>query len=157
VTTKNIINVSDLSETDQVGRMLAELLPDNSVVSLVGTLGAGKTRLVQYVAKYSGIDVEIVTSPTFVLIHEYEGDRPIYHFDTYRLANETEFKQLDPDDYFERGGITFIEWGNKFPQSLPQNHLEIKIEITGEYSRKFILTSNDKKFDKIMAAKLNFF
>ncbi|MDR1923170.1 MAG: tRNA (adenosine(37)-N6)-threonylcarbamoyltransferase complex ATPase subunit type 1 TsaE, partial [Planctomycetaceae bacterium] len=131
------INVSDLAATDRLGQLLAKSLPDGAVVALIGTLGAGKTRLIQAVAQYSGIEPGVVSSPTFVLLHEYDGDRPIYHFDAYRLADEKEFRQLSPDDYFEGNGITFVEWADKFPAVLPEERLEIRIEITGDTARQF--------------------
>ncbi|MDR2755159.1 MAG: tRNA (adenosine(37)-N6)-threonylcarbamoyltransferase complex ATPase subunit type 1 TsaE [Planctomycetaceae bacterium] len=146
--TELIIDVSDLSATDYLGRLLAETLPDGSVVALMGTLGSGKTRLVQSVAHYSGIEEGIVSSPTFVLLHEYDGKRPIYHFDTYRLTNEEEFRQLSPDDYFEGNGVTFIEWADKYPAVLPKERLEIQIEITGNTARRFQITATGNIFNK---------
>ncbi|MDR2763273.1 MAG: tRNA (adenosine(37)-N6)-threonylcarbamoyltransferase complex ATPase subunit type 1 TsaE [Planctomycetaceae bacterium] len=143
-----LLKVFGIDGTDSIGRALAESLPDNSIVSLEGTLGVGKTRLVQCVARYLDVENDIVTSPTFVLLHEYEGSRLIYHFDLYRLSNENEFKQLDPDDYFERNGITFIEWGDKFPQILPNEKLQIQIEITGEESRLFHFNAIGNKYNK---------
>ncbi|MDR2706228.1 MAG: tRNA (adenosine(37)-N6)-threonylcarbamoyltransferase complex ATPase subunit type 1 TsaE [Planctomycetaceae bacterium] len=148
--TELTIEVSDLSSTDHLGRLLAETLPEGSVVALIGTLGSGKTRLVQSVAQYSGIEQGIVSSPTFVLLHEYDGHRPIYHFDTYRLTNEEEFRQLSPDDYFEGTGVTFIEWADKFPTVLPEERLEIRIEITGDTQRKFQITAFGNLFNKTM-------
>ena len=131
-----VFEIADLSATDRLGRLLAENLPDGSVVALVGTLGAGKTKLVQAIAKHSGYDEATVSSPTFVLLHEYtEGSRPIYHFDAYRLESVEEFRRLSPDDYFEGLGLTLIEWADKFPQILPVHHLEIRIEPIGETKR----------------------
>ena len=135
-----IIEVPDLSATDYLGRLLAEHLPDGSVVALVGTLGAGKTKLVQAIAKYAGHDEATISSPTFVLLHEYiDGNRPIYHFDAYRLENADEFRRLSPDDYFEGTGLTLIEWADKFPQVLPTEHLEIQIEVLDETARRINL------------------
>ncbi|GHT20535.1 tRNA (adenosine(37)-N6)-threonylcarbamoyltransferase complex ATPase subunit type 1 TsaE [Planctomycetales bacterium] len=143
------VNISSPAATDRLGQLLAENLPDGSVIVLIGTLGAGKTRLVQAVAEQSGIEPGTVSSPTFVLLHEYEGHRPIYHFDAYRLENEEEFRRLGPDDYFEGTGLTFVEWGDKFPNILPKNRLEIQIEITGETTRRVILTGYGEQFGKI--------
>ena len=79
-------------DTDRLGAALAEVLPPGTVVALIGTLGAGKTRLVQAVAAALGVPPGSVTSPTFVLVNEYTGGRlPIYHFDTYRLKDDDEF------------------------------------------------------------------
>ena len=76
--TNVILEIEDLSATDRLGRLLAEHLPDGSVVALIGTLGAGKTRLVQALTAHSGNGEEIASSPTFVLLHEYvDGNRPI--------------------------------------------------------------------------------
>ena len=142
---------SDLPATDRLGQLLAECLPDGCVIALVGTLGAGKTKLVQAIAKYTGHSEETVSSPTFVLLHEYDdGDRPIYHFDAYRLEKAEEFRRLGPDDYFEGTGLTFVEWADKFPQILPANHLEIRIEPLGETSRRFHLTAHGKEYEAVV-------
>jgi tRNA threonylcarbamoyladenosine biosynthesis protein TsaE len=147
---ETVINVSNLSETEQVGKILAENLPDGSVVALIGTLGAGKTRLVQAIAECSGVESGVVASPTFVLLHEYEGSRPIYHFDAYRLATEQEFRLLAPDDYFEGNGLTFIEWADKFPNVLPQNYLEIKINIVNDSARQFVFVPHGGQFNDLV-------
>ena len=141
----------DLSATDRLGQLLAETLPDGSVVALIGTLGAGKTKLVQAIAKYTGNAEETISSPTFVLLHEYiGGERPIYHFDAYRLETAEEFRRLSPDDYFEGTGITFIEWADKFPQILPTNHLEIRIEPLGETSRRVCLRAHGAEYEAVV-------
>ncbi len=151
------VETNDLSGTVELGRILAETLPDGAVIALIGTLGAGKTRLVQAVAEYGGVEPGTVSSPTFVLLHEYDGDRPIYHFDAYRLADAGEFRRLGPDEYFEGDGLTFVEWADKFPEVLPRQRLEIEIEITGETGRRFRFTAHGHGFqatrDKIIEQK----
>ena len=143
---------SDLSATDSLGHILAEHLPDGSVVALIGTLGAGKTRLVQAIAQQTGNAMETICSPTFVLLHEYtEGDRPIYHFDAYRLENVEEFQRLSPDDYFEDSGLTLIEWADKFPQVLPADHIEIRIEPIGESARRFHIRGYGMQYEQVIA------
>jgi tRNA threonylcarbamoyladenosine biosynthesis protein TsaE len=126
--------------TAAFGAALAELLPDGSVIALSGTLGAGKTQLVQAVARASGVDPRDVVSPTFVLVHEYAGRRPIFHFDVYRLKDEDEFLELGPEEYFERPGVTFVEWADRVARCLPAGRLEIHIDITGPTSRRFTVT-----------------
>src|SRR5437588_4428535 len=99
------------SDTEHFGAALAGVLSPGTVVALIGPLGAGKTRLVQAVATALGVPVGSVTSPTFVLVNEYMGGRmPVYHFDTYRLKDDDEFLNLGADEYFDAGGLTFIEW-----------------------------------------------
>ncbi len=127
-------------ETVRVGRLLASVLPAGSVVSLLGTLGAGKTRLVRAVAEALGIDPAIVVSPTFVLIREYEGRMPLYHFDAYRLKDEDEFDQLGPDEYFDGEGLSFVEWADRVALSMPKDRLEILIEVTGTNERRMTMT-----------------
>ena len=105
---------------------------------LIGTLGAGKTRLVQAVAAAVGVPRANVTSPTFVLVNEYKTGRlPIYHFDTYRLKDDDEFLNLGPDEYFDSNGLTFVEWADRVADLLPADRLEISIDVTGETTRNF--------------------
>ena len=146
------LDVFDLAATDRLGRLLAEHLPEGSVVALIGTLGAGKTKLVQSIAKHLGHAEETISSPTFVLLHEYlDGDRPIYHFDAYRLESAEAFRRLSPDDYFEGAGITLIEWADKFPQVLPANYLEVRIEPLGETARRFHLVPHGAQYESVVA------
>lgn len=126
------------SDTDRLGAALAEALPSGTVVALVGTLGAGKTRLVQAVAVALGVPRETVTSPTFVLVNEYTGGRlPIFHFDAFRLEHASEFLDLGPDEYFRAGGIVFVEWADRVAEWLPADRIEISIDAAGETSRIF--------------------
>lgn len=128
------IEIKSEAETVALGTKLAETLAPGSVVSLVGTLGAGKTRLVQAIVAALGSDDE-VTSPTFVLVNEYLGGRlPVYHFDAYRLKDDDEFLELGAEEYFAgltTGGLglTFIEWGNRVTNCLPPETISLRIEV----------------------------
>jgi tRNA threonylcarbamoyladenosine biosynthesis protein TsaE len=141
-----VFDASDEAATVALGKALAECLPPRAVVALVGTLGAGKTRLVQAIAEAVGVDPRVVISPTFVLIHEYHGRLPIYHFDAYRLRDEDEFLQLGPEEYFDREGWTFIEWADRVENCLPRERLEIRIEPTGPSSRRFQIISIGEQY-----------
>jgi tRNA threonylcarbamoyladenosine biosynthesis protein TsaE len=122
--------VNDEEETARLGAALAACLPPGTTVALIGTLGAGKTRLVQAVADSLGVPPRTVTSPTFVLVNEYRGGRiPIFHFDTYRLKDDDEFLELGHDEYFESGGLVFIEWADRVAHLLPDERLEITLEV----------------------------
>jgi tRNA threonylcarbamoyladenosine biosynthesis protein TsaE len=141
------------ADTDRLGKLLAEVLPSGSVVALVGTLGAGKTRLVQAVAAALGMPREEVTSPTFVLVNEYlNGRLPMYHFDAYRLRDEDEFNELGPEEYFEGGGITFVEWADRVEHSMPRESLRIVIEVTGDQSRQFMISADAPAYQAVLAA-----
>jgi tRNA threonylcarbamoyladenosine biosynthesis protein TsaE len=138
--------------TDRLGKTLAQLLPPGAVIALEGTLGAGKTRLVQGVGVAVGIPADAVTSPTFMLIHEYrQGRVPLYHFDAYRLRDEDEFLELGPEEYFDGAGLTFIEWADRVIDCLPPMHWEIEIEVTGEQSRRCRIRTNNTEDDQVLA------
>lgn len=127
----------DLSDTRRLARALAAVLPAGTVIALNGTLGAGKTRLVQEFAAALGVPDNTVVSPTFVLIQEYTGRAAINHFDVYRIADDDEFLELGPEEYFESSGYTFLEWADRVNNCLPRNHVRIDIEVLGESQRKF--------------------
>ncbi|MEX0938250.1 MAG: tRNA (adenosine(37)-N6)-threonylcarbamoyltransferase complex ATPase subunit type 1 TsaE [Pirellulales bacterium] len=126
---------------DRLGELLAAALPERAVVALIGTLGAGKTRLVRAVAQAVGIDPRTVVSPTFVLVQQYHGERSLTHLDVYRLKDLDEFEALGPEEYFESPGWTFIEWADRVAESLPLEVLRIEIEVTGLTSRRFVVSS----------------
>ncbi len=117
--------------------MLAEHLEPGTVIALNGNLGAGKTRLVQAIAAAMGVDRSEVNSPTFVLIQEYRGRLPLYHFDTYRLKDTDEFLELGADDLLYADGVCLIEWANKVIDVLPRDLLQIEIAHTTETTRTF--------------------
>jgi tRNA threonylcarbamoyladenosine biosynthesis protein TsaE len=126
------------AETDKLGRSFAESLKPGLVVNLVGNLGAGKTRLVQFVASALGIDRSDVTSPTFVLHQRYVGNRlEIHHFDAYRLRDSDEFIEFGGHEILDSPVVSFVEWGDRIGDLLPRDHLRIEIEPTGETARKF--------------------
>src|SRR6187455_2631640 len=102
------IEVEGEAETERVGRALAGVVGPGTVVGLIGPLGAGKTRLVRAVAEALGVDPGAIASPTFVLIHEYEGVLPVYHFDTYRLGGPDDFDALGASDYWGAGGVCLV-------------------------------------------------
>ena len=132
---------TSLAETDRFGAALAASLSAGSTVALQGTLGAGKTRLVQAIAAGFDVPRSEVVSPTYVLCHEYDGRLPIYHMDVYRLRDDDEFLELGPEEYFESAGVTLIEWADRVVDCLPGDRLEIEIQITGDEARSFALTA----------------
>lgn len=138
------VEIASEEATESFGRRLADKLRENTVVSLVGTLGAGKTRLVQAVATALGSPRETITSPTFVLVNEYlRGRLPVYHFDAYRLKDDDEFLQLGPEEYFtgdgRPAGVTFVEWGDRVADCLPPERVEIAIEVLSGEGRRITL------------------
>ena len=132
-----VYDARDEAATAALGAALADALPDGCVVALCGTLGSGKTRLVQAIAEASGVDRRDVLSPTFVLIHEYHGRRPIYHLDAYLIRDEDEFWDLGPEEYFEGDGLTLVEWADRVVGCLPDERVAVYVEVTGPESRRF--------------------
>lgn len=135
-----IVFANNEHDTARFGAALAAVLPSGTTIALIGTLGAGKTRLVQAVATALGVAEGTVTSPTFVLVNEYPGGRlPIYHFDTYRLKDDDEFLELGPDEYFESNGLVFVEWADRVARLLPTERIEIQIEVIEESTRRITI------------------
>ncbi|MBQ7705984.1 MAG: tRNA (adenosine(37)-N6)-threonylcarbamoyltransferase complex ATPase subunit type 1 TsaE [Selenomonadaceae bacterium] len=115
-------------ETVKLASKVAQRIREGTVVCLEGNLGAGKTLFVQSMARTLGVQGE-VTSPTFNLMNIYEGFCPIVHFDLYRLQDEEELEEIGFYEYTDfPEGIVFIEWGEKFPESLPDDYFRIEIE-----------------------------
>lgn len=136
-----VFSANEESDTQHLGAALAATLPPGTTVALIGTLGAGKTRLVQALAAACGVPPDTVVSPTFVLCQEYHARRTLYHLDAYRLKDDDEFLQLGPEEYFESDGITLIEWADRVLDCLPPQRLEIHIDVVGETARQFRLAA----------------
>ena len=134
------------AETIQVGRELAKLLEPPKFLILKGNLGTGKTTLVKGIAQaLDAADPDEVTSPTFTLIHEYEGtrnDKPVllYHLDLYRIEGERQLETLGLDDISSADSIVLVEWGEKFKSVLKRSNGEIRIEAAGGDTRKITVT-----------------
>jgi tRNA threonylcarbamoyladenosine biosynthesis protein TsaE len=104
------------------------------------------------VAAALGVPPGNVTSPTFVLVNEYSGGRrSVYHFDTYRLKDEDEFLALGPDEYYESDGITFVEWADRVAELLPEERLEITMEVTGESQRRITIHGTSPTMEELAA------
>ena len=149
--TSFVYSADDEQATDRLGRVLAEVLPAGTVVALIGTLGAGKTRLTQAIAAALGVPPDVVTSPTFVLINEYrQGRLPIYHFDAYRLADVDEFAELGPEEYFESPGICLVEWADRVALLLPEDVVRIEISVAGEQQREFTISGRSDSSERVV-------
>ena len=122
-------------ETRDLGRKIGSLLQAGDVVALAGELGSGKTTLIQGLAEGIGVS-DFVTSPTFILIGEYQGRCPFVHVDLYRLQEIEEIEDLGISEYFERPGIMAIEWAEKMEEILPRKAIKIKMETLSEKERR---------------------
>lgn len=130
-----IISKSE-QETVQLGEKIAKQLKPGELVALSGDLGAGKTTLVKGIAKGLGVkNYKYVNSPSFVLVKEYKGKIPLFHFDIYRLNNLKNIEDIGYEDYLGRGGVVVIEWAKKMGRILPKGHIEISLKIKSPSER----------------------
>ena len=130
------IHTRSPEETMAAGRELAARLTAPALVMLIGDLGAGKTTLTKGIIEGLGVaPMEEVLSPTFSLIHEYDGDPKVYHIDLYRLDRVPELETLGLEDLWEQDAIVIIEWGEKFTQQLPGERIEIHLRYNDDDSR----------------------
>ena len=145
------LDIPDLAATEAFGRRLGALLFPGAVVALVGPLGTGKTHLARAVAEGLGVkSPAAVTSPTFVLIQEYEARLPIYHFDAYRLSGPREFAALGVNEYFHGDGVCLIEWADKVDATLPPERLWIEIAIVDENRRCFEIAARGERYEALV-------
>lgn len=129
------VTSNNVEETIGFARDWGALLQPNDVVALVGDLGAGKTHFVKGLLQALG-STEEATSPTFTLVHEYRRGRlPLFHFDFYRLQHPSEIGQIGFDDYLEEGGVSVVEWADRFPQVFPPRTRWLRIKATSESQR----------------------
>jgi len=130
---RNIIS-NGAKDTEKIGRRLGETLKPGDVVGLSGPLGSGKTVFVRGVAAALGIQ-ERITSPTFTLISEYEGNMPLYHLDLYRIHTPEEFVWLGVEEMIGGNGISLIEWSERAAHNLPERTIRVTIAIADNDSR----------------------
>lgn len=131
--------VKSEKEVEELGLVLANRLGPGSVVALSGELGTGKTTFTKAIAKGLGI-TDLITSPTFTIIHEYKGGRlPLYHFDVYRIDEEEQFHNLGYEEYFYGDGVCVIEWADKIEEYLPVGAMRIKISYGGEEDERIFI------------------
>ncbi|MGE5486801.1 MAG: tRNA (adenosine(37)-N6)-threonylcarbamoyltransferase complex ATPase subunit type 1 TsaE [bacterium] len=115
-------------ETIELGERLARELPPGAVVLLIGELGAGKTTLAKGIVKGLGAAApEEVSSPTFTLVHEY-GEGRVFHIDLYRLERASEVEALGLDELMNGEAVMLVEWGERFPELWPEDHIEIELK-----------------------------
>lgn len=124
-------------ETFCLGVEFSKNLSNTDVVALFGNLGTGKTQLIKGICKGLGV-VEDVTSPSFTLMNIYEAKYKIYHFDLYRLSEDSEIFNLGIDDFIFSDGITLIEWAEKAQKFLPSNRINILIDFGDDENTRII-------------------
>ncbi len=127
-------------ETMDLGRTMARTLKGGELIVLEGDLGMGKTVFARGIAAGLGVSEEDVHSPSFTLVHEYEGGRcPLFHVDLYRLEGDEDLEGLGLDELTEAGGVVMVEWGEKLPPWYRRDALTVRFHDLGEDSRQIEL------------------
>ena len=130
------------------GYRLGQKLQAGDVLVLTGNLGAGKTTLTKGIAK--GLDInQMIKSPTYTIVREYEGRLPLYHLDVYRIGNDPD--SIDLDDFLYGDGVSVIEWGELLEEDLLGDYLEVVITPSGD-GRQIELQTNGPRSEKLAEA-----
>ena len=143
-----VVSHSELETMELAQNIESEKFP-NMVICLDGELGSGKTVFTKAFAQAMEV-TDAVTSPTFTIIKEYEGDMPLYHMDVYRLDGNTDGVGIE--EYFNAGGVVIIEWASTIKDILPSERLDIKINLLGENKRTIHLIPHGKKYEELCEA-----
>ncbi len=137
-----IINVKNLEDLPRAASELIESLNGHTIIALHGTMGAGKTTLIREIASQMGV-VDNVTSPTFAIVNQYNtaDDSRIYHFDFYRIEKVEEAYDFGYEEYFFSGDLCFVEWPERIAELMPEDTLNITIELTEDNNERVITIS----------------
>ena len=131
-----LLSSTTTSQLPATAAQIIEFAANSRIFLFYGEMGAGKTTLIKALCESLGT-AEPVTSPTFSIVNQYEGmPERIYHFDFYRLKNETEALDMGYEEYFYSGAYCFIEWPEKIPNLLPDHYISIKITVTNDNLRE---------------------
>lgn len=148
---KVVIRTRSARETIQFGKQIGKRLQSGDVVALIGELGAGKTHLIKGLAQGIGVErPNYITSPSFTLIHEYEGRVPFYHIDLYRLATEEEGEALGLEEYLGGKGVTAIEWADKIPSLLPKELLWVHLRYLEIHTRSIHILGKGTRYEDLV-------
>jgi tRNA threonylcarbamoyladenosine biosynthesis protein TsaE len=128
---------SSAEETKALAAALAELARPGDLLLLAGDLGSGKTAFTQGYGAALGVD-DLITSPTYTLVHTYEGRLELNHLDVYRLEALAEVLDLGVPEMLDDGGVTVIEWGDSVSPALPADYLEIRLSFTDEDDERIL-------------------
>jgi tRNA threonylcarbamoyladenosine biosynthesis protein TsaE len=138
--------------TDRLGQMIGRMLRGGETIALYGPLGAGKTALVRGIAQGLGASPQTVTSPTFVVIHEYDQGRlPLTHVDLYRIRTPHELESIGLIEYFSDRAVTAIEWADKGFTALPQDRIDITLHHRTARSRTIQLCATKSKSGEFLS------
>ncbi len=130
-----------VADTDRLGRLIGRALRGGEVIGLYGDLGTGKTTLVRGIAAGLRAAARLVSSPTFVLVHEYHGRLLLAHADLYRIESQDDVAQTGLSDYLNGETVTVVEWAERAGSELPDDRLEIRLTHRGRATRALHLSA----------------
>lgn len=145
------ITVKDEMDTIELAQNFESEKFPNMIICLNGELGSGKTVFAKGFASALGVN-ETITSPTFSIIKEYDGELPLYHMDVYRLDGNT--NGVNIEDYFVKGGVVIIEWADTIKDILPKERLDIKFKVVDENKRILVIVPYGKQYEDLCEAVL---
>lgn len=134
-------------ETKQLGVKIGSNLHSGDVVAMFGSMGMGKTAFTHGLAEGLGIDSKLVSSPTFALVHEYNGKNTLYHFDMYRIESWDDLYSTGFFDYLDYGGILAVEWSENIENALPENSIRIYFEKGESENQRIITVDGGAEFE----------
>jgi len=137
-------------QTQALGAALAPWLAAGDCVALRGDLGAGKTEFVRGAARGLGVPLELVSSPTFALVHEYPGRLTLAHIDLYRLETVSDDFLPELEEYLYGPYVTLVEWAERLGPHLPEARLEISFTWAGEQERRILLEARGRRWEGIL-------
>ena len=145
------VTMKDEYDTIELAQNLESEKFPNMIICLNGELGSGKTMFTKGFAQALGIK-DNITSPTFSIIKEYDGELPLYHMDVYRLDGDT--NGVNIEEYYTKGGVVIIEWADTIKDILPKERLDIKIKVLDENKRVLVINPYGKQYEELCEAVL---
>ena len=145
------LNIHNEEELIKWGQRLGSLLQEQDVLVLTGDLGAGKTTFTKGLAQGLGIK-QMIKSPTYTIVREYEGRLPLYHLDVYRIGEDPD--SIDLDDFLFGEGVTVIEWGELLGESLPDDYLKLTL-LKKDDGRELVFESQGRRSQELLEELLH--
>jgi len=139
-------------ETIKLGETLSKSLRPGDIVCLFGNLGSGKTTFVKGVAKGLKIDPDKVNSPTFVLLNIYDGTPPLYHFDLYRIEQDSDIAAIGCEEFMYGDGVSIIEWAEHLKENTPKNYLSVRLTHKHNDDRQITLSGKGQRYQELIKA-----
>lgn len=134
-----------------MGHRLGKILINHDMIALVGDLGSGKTWFTKGLALGLGVSPDtVITSPSFALVNEYEGQYPFFHMDVYRLESLSAFFLAGLDDYLHMDGIVAMEWADRWPHILPDQRIKVELKIGSETARDITISGHHPRALEIL-------